>query len=136
MRYPLMTIHDANDIEITVTKEFDEKEFLSGEVVNGVVIYCEQWKPEFDDFAVVSFLIEDNNISLLKAHLFSKKEIQFFVNKIKELKDEIVDYINEQKKEKVFLTLNSRKAIKNPFAKIHQAALENGESLSDDVRKR
>lgn len=96
MRYPLMTIHGENNIEITATKEHDEKEFLSGEVVNGVVIYCEQWKPEYDDFAGVSFLIEDNNISLLKSHLFSKEEIQFLVNKIKELKEKIADYINEQ----------------------------------------
>ncbi len=30
----------------------------------------------------------------------------------------------------------NRKAIKNPFAKIHQAALDNGGSLPDDVRKK
>ncbi len=29
-----------------------------------------------------------------------------------------------------------RKAIKNPFAKIHQAALENGGTLPDDIRKK
>ncbi len=28
-----------------------------------------------------------------------------------------------------------RKAIKNPFAKIHQAAIDNGGSLPDSVRK-
>lgn len=30
----------------------------------------------------------------------------------------------------------TRKAIKNPFAKIHEAALNNGGSLPDDVRKK
>jgi len=37
----------------------------------------------------------------------------------------------------MFIEQNTkRKAIKNPFAKIHQAALENGGSLSEDVRKK
>ena len=76
MRYPLMTIHGENNIEITATKEYNEKEFLSGEVVNGVVIYCEQWKPEFDDFAGVSFLLKDGNLTVLKNHLFTEEESQ------------------------------------------------------------
>ncbi len=37
-------------------------------------------------------------------------------------------YINE--------TTSNRKVIKNPFAKIHQAAIDNGGSLSDTERKK
>ncbi len=34
------------------------------------------------------------------------------------------------------VTTSNRKAIKNPFAKIHQAAIDNGGSLSDTERKK
>ena len=93
MRYPLMTIHGANDIEITATKELNEKEFLSGEVVNGVVIYCEQWKPEYDDFAGVSFLLKDGVLTVLKNHLFTYLETDDLMNIIGKDKEVIKDIV-------------------------------------------
>ncbi len=96
MRHSIMTIYDNNNIEITATEEHNEKDFFSGQIVDGIVLYCEQWKPEFDDFAGVSVLLKDNTLTILKNNLFTKKEIDDFYNKINYLKTDIKDFINEQ----------------------------------------
>ena len=94
-----MTIYGENNIEITATKEHNEKDFFSGKTVDGIVLYCEQWKPEFDDFAGISYLLKDDNLTILKNHLFTEKEINNFSDKIKSLKSDIKDYIDEQMEE-------------------------------------
>ena len=84
MRYSIRRIYGENNIEITATEEHNEKDFFSENIVDGIVLYCEQWKPEFEDFAGVSFLLKDDiltkkNISLVNTRLLKISENKYQV---------------------------------------------------------
>ena len=78
--------------------EKNEKEFFSGETVDGIVIYIEQWNDKDDKFDGMSMLLAENEAKILKND-FSEEQTAYFIKKINAMRDNIIEYVTEQEME-------------------------------------
>ena len=81
MRYHILTLHKENDIVFTATHEKNEKDFFSGETVDGIVVYIEQWNNKDDKFDGMSMLLAKNETKILKND-FAGELTAYFIKKI------------------------------------------------------
>ena len=94
MRYPIITIHGRDDIEVTATVENNTKEYLSGKTVTGIVLYVEQF--DMNEWKAASILMSNNkNSELLCNKGFSQAFIDSFLSGISGLSDIIRGIINQ-----------------------------------------
>lgn len=87
MKYPIMTLID--EIEITAS-DFDNNKQLH--------IYVEKWNPNHDDFDNFEMIIPEGKV--LKIHGFSIKETKRISDHIKNLQEDIIDFIKEKEDER------------------------------------
>lgn len=100
MRYPIMTIHEEEDIVVTATVEKDSEEFLSHRKVTGIVLYVEQYRKEVDGLATMSILISDSGtVTLLRNRHFPEDFVRKFLEKIFSMSDKIREYVKAQEKQ-------------------------------------
>lgn len=87
MKYPVMTLIDKTEITVS---DFDNN--------NQLHIYVEKWNQKHDDFDFFEMLIPDGKI--LKIHGFSIKETKRISDHIKNLQEDIIEFVKEKEDEK------------------------------------
>ena len=92
MRHPILTVYPK-------TKDGPQMEWTAVSLGNGSVeVYVEVPKEEIDwDFAHLTMIVPQNEIS--ESYGFSKEEIMTISDKIKNMSEDILEYIGEREDE-------------------------------------
>lgn len=84
-----MTLYGEDDIEVTTVWCENEPEFFSRKVVTGIAILVEQYNPEENGFADISFLVKGDSLELLAKQRCSDEYVERITKIITVLLDEI-----------------------------------------------
>lgn len=89
MCYPILTLFQENNIEVTASRPNSDGSFI---------VCVEQWNPEKDDFD--SFQVKFSQCTLVERNGFLDSDFSSLYTKITGLKNTIINYVDEQEQQK------------------------------------